>query len=127
MNTKSGIIKSVVGAKTYGVWMDMLRVLVPNGRTHRLSVVVAGMLHFAYEVACKKEKNPSKFAKLLELYEYAFEDPEEGMAAIVELAESLFKDAGVRYKRINSRGQAYSIAESAAYEFLNWENMPWES
>lgn len=127
MSTKSGIIKSVVGPKTYSVWMDMLRLLVPHGRTHRLSVVVAGMLHFAYDVACKKEKNSSKFRKLLELYENAFEDPEEGMADIVELAESLFEDAGVGYKRINSRGQGYSIAESAAHEFLNWENMPWES
>jgi hypothetical protein len=38
------MVKSVVGTKAYNVWLDMLRCLVPHGRTHRLSVLVAGML-----------------------------------------------------------------------------------
>ena len=40
-------LKNVVGNETYTVWVDMLKTLVPHGRTHRLSVVVASMLAYA--------------------------------------------------------------------------------
>ena len=122
----ANIVKSVVGAKTYGVWMTMLKSLVPHGRTHRLAVVIAGMLQYAYNVASRKEESCSKSRKFLSLYERSVDDPEEEMNKVIKLAEALFKDAGVRYKRVNSRGHGYSIAESAAHEFMNWENMPWE-
>jgi len=42
------------------------------------------------------------------------------------IVETLFRDAGVKSERFNSRGQSYSISDSAAYEFLTWYNMPWE-
>ncbi len=42
---------TVVGADTYAVWVRMLRELVPGGRTHRLSVMLAGMLHYAATIA----------------------------------------------------------------------------
>jgi len=122
----ANIVKSVVGAKTYGVWMTMLKSLVPHGRTHRLAVVIAGMLQYAYHVASRKEESCSKSRKFLSLYERSIDDPEEEMNKVIKLAEALFKDAGVQYKRVNSRGHGYSIAESAAHEFMNWENMPWE-
>ncbi|MCI0608598.1 MAG: hypothetical protein L0Z71_06005 [Anaerolineae bacterium] len=52
MATKSKrSLQAVVGEATYAVWVDMLRELVPDGRTHRLSVVVAGMLQYALAVA----------------------------------------------------------------------------
>jgi hypothetical protein len=35
-------------------------------------------------------------------------------------------DAGVRYKRRNWKGEIYSIAEEAVYEFLRWDYIPWE-
>jgi hypothetical protein len=38
----------------------------------------------------------------------------------------LFRDPSVRFRRVNRRGDAYSIAEDAASEFLRWEDMPWE-
>ena len=47
-------LKQVVGARTYGVWTEMLKTLVPGGRTHRLSVVVAAMLQNAVQVAYEK-------------------------------------------------------------------------
>ena len=121
------MVKSVVGTKTYTVWLDMLRCLVPHGRTHRLSVLVAGMLQCAYDVAFKKAETDTKARKLLEVFESAHENHEdEYVDGIIEIAERLFHDAGVPYKRKNRKGQSYSIAEQAAYEFLNWENMPWE-
>ena len=122
------MIKAVVGAKVYNVWLDMLKCLVPHGRTHRLSVLVAGMLQYAYDAAYKKAESNPKTRKLVETFEYAFDSSEnEYIDTIIELAESLFENAGVRYKRRNRKGKSYSIAEDAAYEFLNWENMPWES
>ncbi len=44
-------LREVVGDEVYGVWVEMLRKLVPHGRTHRLSVVVAGMLAYASCIA----------------------------------------------------------------------------
>jgi hypothetical protein len=121
------MMKEVVGAKIYNVWLDMLKSLVPHGRTHRLSVLVAGMLQYAQEVAYKKAESNSKARKLAESFESAFESSdEEYLDKIIEIVENLFEDAGVRYKRKNRKGESYSIAEEAAYEFLNWENMPWE-
>ncbi len=35
--------KEVVSRETYQVWVGMLRQLVPDGRTHRLCVLIAGM------------------------------------------------------------------------------------
>ena len=121
------MMKEVVGAKIYNVWLDMLKSLIPHGRTHRLSVLVAGMLQYAQEVAYKKAESNSKARKLAESFESAFESSdEEYLDKIIEIVENLFEDAGVRYKRKNRKGESYSIAEEAAYEFLNWENMPWE-
>ncbi len=121
------MIKEVVGAKTYTVWTDMLKRLVPGGRTHRLSVVAAGMLQIAYEIAGEKEQANTKARKLAETFENAFEgDEEEGMGPLTKLAEELFRDAGVSFKRANRRGQGYSIAEDAVQQFLHWEDMPWE-
>jgi hypothetical protein len=121
------MMKEVVGAKIYNVWLDMLKSLVPHGRTHRLSVMVAGMLQYAQEVAYKKAESNSKARKLAESFESAFESSdEEYLDKIIEIVKNLFEDAGVRYKRKNRKGESYSIAEEAAYEFLNWENMPWE-
>jgi hypothetical protein len=33
-------LKTIVGQETYGVWVDMLRRLVPEGRTHRLAPMI---------------------------------------------------------------------------------------
>jgi hypothetical protein len=38
----------------------------------------------------------------------------------------MFRDAGVNFRRVNRRGDPYSIAEDAANEFMRWEDMPWE-
>ena len=122
------MVKSVVGTKAYNVWLDMLRYLVPHGRTQRLSVLVAGMLQYAYGIAHKKAETNTKARKLLEILESAYESHEdEYVDGIIEIVEKLFDDSGVQYKRRNRKGQSYSVAEEAIYEFMNWENMPWES
>ncbi len=37
-------LQSVVGETTYEIWLEMLRILVPGARTHRLAPMLAGML-----------------------------------------------------------------------------------
>jgi hypothetical protein len=121
------MIKTVVGSKNYNVWVEMLKRLVPYGRTHRLCVVVAGMLQVIHNIAQEKERSNAKAKELSAIFESAYDhDEESGIDPLLSITEQLFKDAGVRFKRVNSKGKGYSIAEEAVYEFLNWEAMPWE-
>jgi hypothetical protein len=122
------MIKDVVGPKNYSVWLEMLKRLVPYGRTHRLSTVVASMLQVAYQIAQEKEESNAKARQLCSVFEGAFEhDEEDGMKPLLKITEQVFKDARVGFKRVNRKGQGYSIAEEAVYQFLNWDAMPWEA
>ncbi len=122
------MIKDVVASKNYSVWLEMLERLVPYGRTHRLSIVVASMLQVAYEIAQEKEESNAKARQLCSIFESAGEhDEENGMKPLLKITEQVFKDARVGFKRVNRKGQGYSIAEEAVYQFLNWDAMPWEA
>lgn len=122
------MIKDVVGSKNYSVWLEMLKRLVPYGRTHRISVVVASMLQVAYEIAQEKAESNAKANQLSSIFESTSEhDEENGIEPLLKITEQLFKDAGVGSKRANRKGSAYSVAEEAVHQFLNWDAMPWES
>jgi hypothetical protein len=121
-------LASVVGAETYSVWVKMLRALVPDGRTHRLAPLVAGMLQYAVTMA---EDNPDEEAdeesvtrSLLDATEAS--DPSEVEDYLQDVVDQLFKDAKVKHERTSARGEGYSIAESVYEEFICWYNMPWE-
>ena len=122
-------LQDVVGKETYSMWVDMLRRLVPDGRTHRLSVVVAGMLQYAYLIAAEHQDDgvdeDSVAQALLDSGDGG--DPEEVAESLYNVVDRLFKDAGVRHKRTSARGEDYSIAESALEEYVSWFDMPWES
>jgi hypothetical protein len=121
------MIKNVVGTRTYSVWTDTLKRLVPGGRTHRLSVVVGGMLQVAYEIAREKEKKNAPAKKLVLIFEQASEcEDDAGLLPLIRETEKLFEDAGARFGRANRKGDAYSIAEEAVQQFLHWDEMPWE-
>lgn len=120
-------LKSVVGEQTYAVWVDMLKRLVPDGRTHRLAPMIAGMLSYAYLVASdmdnEEAEKDSAATILLESEELG--DPDDA-PELLGLVKQLFQDAKVKPGRVNSRGEDYSVAESAVAEFLHWTDMPWE-
>jgi hypothetical protein len=126
--TKRGrSFSSVVGGETYAAWVRMLRELVPDGRTHRLSVVIAGMLHYAAIVAADQDyedEEQSLAASLVEATEAS--DPSEVEDLIHDAVAQLFEDAKVRLERTSARGDRYSIAENAYDEFIHWFDMPWE-
>jgi hypothetical protein len=122
------MIRDVVESKNYNVWMEMLIRLLPYGRTHRLSIVVASMLQVACEIAREEEESNAKPRQLSSVFESAYEhDDENGIKPLLKITEQVFKDAKVGFKRVNRRGSGYSIAEEAVYQFLNWDAMPWET
>jgi hypothetical protein len=106
----------------------MLHSLVPEGRTHRLAVVVAGMLRHAVEVTLARfGEDPPEGSVAAALIQVAEEpDPDEESDGIRDLVETLLRDANVAAKRVSARGREYSIVDSAIEQFTSWYAMPWE-
>lgn len=105
----------------------MLKALVPYGRTHRLSVVVAGLLQYAYTVGNAKLnscKYSREFCEIVDLNSDCYDG--EKIEELESFVKELFNDAEVEFERTSSRGDSYSIVENAIEEFIAWENMPWE-
>jgi hypothetical protein len=106
----------------------MLRELIPEGRTHRLSVLIAGMLQYAFEVANKIEnRNEEEHSVAIALIDAAEEaNPDNIKELIHDVVTRLFDDAGVEYERISKRGERYSIAYESYIEFARWFDYPWD-
>jgi hypothetical protein len=129
MATKSKrSLQDVVGKEAYSVWVDMLRELVPEGRTHRLSVVVAGMLQYALDKAVKiKHRNEEEHSVVMSLIDADDAGYPDGIKELIhDLVDRLFKDAGVEYQRVSKRGEHYSIADESYNEFASWFDYPWD-
>jgi hypothetical protein len=120
-------LKDVVGKETYSIWVDMLRILVPDGRTHRLSVVIAGMLQYALEIAEGiKNRNEDEHSIAMSLIESTeSSNPEDAKGLLHDVVSRLFEDAGVTFERTSKRGEQYSIADQAYNEFVSWFDYPW--
>jgi len=121
-------LQDIVGKDTYTVWVDMLRELVPDGRTHRLSVVVAGMLQYALDKAMKiKHRNEEEHSVAMSLIDSADTVNIDHIKALIhDVVDRLFKDAGVSYERVSKRGEHYSIADEIYNEFSSWFDYPWD-
>jgi len=122
-------LETLVGQQTYTVWTEMLNSLVPDGRTHRLAPLVAGMLQYAVTLAYEQygdhpEKGSVAHALLAASEAY---EPDQAKELLFDLLQQLFHDAKVSYQRLNHRGDDYSIIDSTIDEFTQWYNMPWES
>ena len=118
----------LTGVKGIAIWVEMLSRLVPSGRSHRLAPIVAAMLRHSSEVAYEKfgDSPPQRSPAEALLFASEVGDVEEATEHLYELVETLFSDAGVDASRTSSRGDDYSIAESAIWEFVKWYDMPWE-
>lgn len=121
-------LEDIIGKETYAVWVDMLRELVPNGRTHRLSVVIAGMLQYSSEIAGRIEnRNEDEDSAAMSIMDAAESgNPDDIKELIHDLVARLFMDAGVGYERISKRGEHYSIADEIYNEFASWFDYPWD-
>lgn len=120
-------LQDIVGEKTYAVWVDMLKELVPGGRTHRLSVVVAGMLHYATAIAENiGEDELEEDSVAFSLINANEMDPDGIKDELHDVVEHLFNDAGVTFDRVSTRGEPYSVADEAYNEYFRWYDYPWE-
>jgi hypothetical protein len=126
MSEKS--LETIVGKNIYSTWVKMLRSLVPQGRTHRLAPMIAGMLQYAVDEVYEKQGDGPEEGTVAHALVMASESYEvaDAYEYVKDFLEKLFNDAGVEFKRVNARGQEYSVAESALYEFISWYLMPWE-
>lgn len=126
---RRGGLESVVGSDIYRVWVAMLGRVGPDGRTHRLSVMVASMLQHAACVASERgERGRGRKAGADPELLVALQEPEPGEenAEIAQAIVRLFDDAGVPCSRTNRRGDGYSIVDASIEEFIRWFDMPWE-
>lgn len=125
---ESASLESVVGAVTYGVWVDMLKRLVPGGRTHRLAPLAAGMLQYAADRASQRSRGAPREGSVASALLSAIEETDAGgdVTYLAEIVEQLFRDAGVKSIRSNRRGDRYSLVDAAIAEFVRWDSMPWE-
>ena len=121
-------LQVVVGKGTYSIWVDMLREPVPDGRTHRLSVVIAGMLQYALDKSVKiKYRNEEEHSVAMSLIDADDAGYPDGIKELIDdVVDRLFKDAGISYKRVSKRGEQYSIADEAYNEFARWFDYPWD-
>jgi len=118
-------LQDVVGKETYSVWLDMLRELVPDGRTHRLSVLLAGLLEYALVVSQGlNEDELDEDSAALSLINADEMGPDEIKDELHDLVKRLFKDAGVTFDRVSKRGEPFSIAGEAYNEFVTWFDNP---
>ena len=117
-----------MGVRVYGVWVEMLRRLVPGGRTHRLSPLVGGMVQYAAACALEKFGRRPPEGSVAEALLSASEGDDDvaGPSVLSEAVEQLFLDAKVASHRTNRGGDAYSVVESSVAEFLRWDAMSWE-
>ena len=99
-------LHDVVGKQTYDVWVDMLRELVPDGRTHRLSVIIAGILHYATAIAEKlDEDDMEEDSVALSLINANEMDPDGIKEELHDVVKILFKDADVAFDRLSKGGE----------------------
>lgn len=120
-------LREIVGDDVYDVWVKMLKNLVPAGRTHRLSVVVASMLAYASSVASsRRDTDDEDFPAYALSAASGGVDDEEAFRLLKPLMVRLFRDAKVKYERVSSKGERYSILWEATIEFCRWNLYPWE-
>jgi hypothetical protein len=105
----------------------MLREIFPDGRTHRLSVVVAAMLHYATGIAGKlDEETLEEGSVALSLINANEGGPDEVKRELHDAVKRLFQEAGVTFDRVSKRGEPYSIADEVYSEYCRWYDYPWD-
>ena len=119
-------LRSVVGDTTYEVWLDMLKILVPGGRTHRLAPILGGMLRYAVEQSTRKSRHHRPAEALVDALIALDEGDDDDAVLVTAAVQRLFGDAGVRATRASRNGESFSIVDAAIHEFQQWGAMPWE-
>ncbi len=120
--------KDIIGTQSYSTFLQVLKRIGSDARTHRISVVIAAMLRFALSelsADCDEGTLGHALITLDEEPHLAAEDSEE-YELVSDLIDKLCREAGMHNLRESARGESYSIAENVIAEYTAWYNMPWE-
>jgi len=120
--------KKIIGNQSYSTFLSLLKEIGPNARTHRISVVIAAMLRFSLSKVDRDCEAGTLCEALVALNEepYLTAEESEEYELLSDLIDELCREAGFRNWRESSRGDSYTVAESAIAEYTAWYNMPWE-
>ena len=121
--------KKIIGKQSYMAFLNLLKTIGPDARTHRISVVIAAMLRFARNNISEDYEDGTLSHALVTLEEepYLASEESEEYDLLCELMDELCTEGGLHNLRESARGESYSIAESAIAEYTSWYNMPWEN
>ncbi len=117
--------KKIVGDEEYTSFLKLLKRIGPSSRTHRISVVIAGILRFALGNISDDYKSGSLEEALVVVEEDPYSDGEEYLK-LMELIDAICRETGIENHRVSARGAEYSIADNALADYSRWYNMPWE-
>ncbi len=120
--------KEIIGDTAYAIFIQMLKSVGPDARTHRISVVIAALLRFALNTGAAHDDEGTLGEALLSLEEepHLADEQSEEYEIIADFIDKLCNEAGLQNERESSRGVLYSIAEDTIREYVAWYNMPWE-
>ena len=117
--------QQIIGKVSFGAFMELLSEIGSDSRTHRISVIIAGILRFALGKVTDDYEKGSVSEALAVLDEEPHSDGEEYLR-LKELIDQICQKAGMSNDRVTARGIKYSIADNAITEYSRWYNMPWE-
>ena len=118
--------EALVGPKSYGVILDILRTIGRDSRTERISVFIAGFLRYALEKASANPSEEGLSEALINLDEDLHSEDEEYCDIVLRLIDEICAEAKMQNFRTSARGIDYSVAQQALSEYCRWYNMPWE-
>jgi len=120
--------KEIVGVQSYSTFLDVLKKIGPDARTHRISVVIAAIMRFALMKVPRDCEEGTLGKALVALDEEPYLASEESgeYQLVFDLVDDLCREAGIRNLRESSRVAPYSVAESAIREYTGWYDIPWE-
>jgi hypothetical protein len=120
--------QKIIGNESYLAFLRLLEQIGPDARTHRISVVIAAMLRFALSKISSDCEEGTLSHTLVTLDEEPYLAAEQSgeYELLSDLIDELCREAGLSNLRESSRGDSYSIADSAIAEYTAWYNMPWE-
>lgn len=121
-------LQGIVGKQQFKSFLELLKEIGPNARTHRISVVIASILRFAVTKLPPDCDDDTLSQALITLDDdpYLAHEQTDEYKLIYDAIDSLCDEAGMQNERESSRGDRYSIAEGAIMEYAAWYNMPWE-
>ena len=128
MNTLLEEFKEIIGEQELRSFLTFLKAIGPDARTHRISVVIASILRFAVNQLpdhCE-DGSLAQALTLIDQEPYLVNENSEECELIFDFIDCLCKEAGMLNERTSARGDGYSVAENALFEYASWYNMPWE-